>query len=389
MVLFRSHGEIVEQLLAEPISVASDFPPQLPPGSSALDLAGGHYVPLIDPISVDLPAPDVVHSPSQSAPETEVFGKLAYRTSPAYVAKLTDCLVMGNRFVVVTSDRRPLYESVPTYLGKKNPNWFNRDAGTLDRLFKLPVMEIDEPVALICNSNWRNYWHWHTQTLPNIALLRRAGLYPGKVKLLCCNPADWREISLSLLGVQPSDTIGDSVSRVFKIRELYYPSFLDKTNMWLQSPELLDTYQAIAADVRGRAPPQEGLELIYISRLDSKRRKLLNEIELSDALEKFGFVTVIPGEINYLQQVAMMRSARVIVAPHGAGLTNLAFAPKPSVVIEVIPSYWYSEAKSAFRVLAQLAGHRYCAVVSHDTNSETMDWKVDVDAVVAVARRFL
>ena len=296
---------------------------------------------------------------------------------------------MGNRFVVVTSDRRPLYEFIPTFLGKKNPSWFNRDARTLDNLFKLPVTEIDEPVALICNSNWRNYWHWHTQTLPNIALLRLAGLYPGKVKLFCCELTDWRERSLSLLGVQPAETTGDSEPRIFRVRELYYPSFLDKTNMWLQSPALLDTYEAIAADVRRRAPPEGGLELIYISRLDSKRRQLLNEIELSDALEKLGFVTVIPGEINYLQQVAMMRSARVIVAPHGAGLTNLAFAPKPSVVIEVIPSYWYSEAKSAFRVLAQIAGHHYCAVVSHDTNPQTMDWKIDVDGVVAVARRFL
>jgi capsular polysaccharide biosynthesis protein len=84
-----------------------------------------------------------------------------------------------------------------------------------------------------------------------------------------------------------------------------------------------------------------------------------------------------------------MRSARVIVGPHGAGLTNLVFAPKPGVVIEVIPAYWYSDTKSAFRVLAQIAGHNYCAVVSHDTNPQTMDWKIDVDAVVAVARRFL
>jgi hypothetical protein len=98
VALFRSHGEIVEQLLAEPISIASDFPPhQQLPGSSAIDLAGGDYLPLIDPISVELPAPEVTHLPPQPSAETEVFGKLAYRTSPAYVAKLTDCLVMGNR----------------------------------------------------------------------------------------------------------------------------------------------------------------------------------------------------------------------------------------------------------------------------------------------------
>jgi len=387
VVLFRSHGEIVEQLLAEPISAVRDFTPCA--GMSALDLLGGDFVRQLDPIPVNLPAPEVVHLPYQPAAIPEVFGKLDYQTAPAYVAKLTNCLVMGHRFVVVTSDRRPLYESIPTFLGKKNPRWFDRDQGTLDKLFELPLTEIDEPVALICNSNWRNYWHWHTQTLPNIALLRQVGLYPGNVKLLGCKLSEWRETSLSLLDVQFADAIRDNEPRVFKVRELYYPSFLDKTNMWLQSPVLLNTYQALAAEAQRRVPPQGEPERIYVSRLDSKRRRLLNEAALSDALERLGFVTIIPGEFDYLQQVTMMRNARVIVAPHGAGLTNLAFAAKSGVVIEAVPNYWYAEEKAAFRVLAQLAGHRYCAIVAHDTNPHTMDWNIDVDAVLDVVRRYL
>jgi capsular polysaccharide biosynthesis protein len=381
-------AEIAGWLLAPPVSLRRDFRPvSMTENGDARTLSNGEIALHPRPGPIRLPAPAVFHLPRPPDGRAEAFAAVEYDVAPPGVARLENCLVMGHRFVVLDSDRRPLEESIPTFLGARNPRWFERDVGTLERLAGRPVVDIDEPAALLANGNWRNYWHWHAQSLPNIDLLRRAGLYPG-VRLLGPELSEWRAASLDFLGVRREDVVADSGTRIFRLRELYYPSYLDKTQMWFQSPELIRCFDGIAAALRAEAG-DETPELLYISRLDSRRRRLVNEEELADALEALGFVAVIPGELDYRRQVAMASRARVIVGLHGAGLTNLVFSPLGSTVVEIMPEYWYKEEKSVFRVLAQLKGSKYSAIVSHRCDAATMNWRLDADAAAAIVRDHL
>ena len=73
-------------------------------------------------------------------------------------------------------------------------------------------------------------------------------------------------------------------------------------------------------------PPQRR-HCIYISREFAPKRRLLNEAEIQQVLEPYGFETYYLERMTFAQQVRLFYDADAIVAPYGAGLTNAIFAP--------------------------------------------------------------
>jgi len=73
---------------------------------------------------------------------------------------------------------------------------------------------------------------------------------------------------------------------------------------------------------------------VFISRTGATRRRLLNEETLWKYLEKAGFERVRMEGLNFIEQVKLMRETAVLLAPHGAGLTNMLFCPEGTHVVE-------------------------------------------------------
>ena len=92
-----------------------------------------------------------------------------------------------------------------------------------------------------------------------------------------------------------------------------------------------------------------GSDRLYISRRQAKQRRLKTEAELEARLRIMGFDILCLEEMTPAEQIAACRRARVIVAPHGAGLTNLVFAPDIELVIELIPIPIMSAASKIWR----------------------------------------
>lgn len=63
-----------------------------------------------------------------------------------------------------------------------------------------------------------------------------------------------------------------------------------------------------------------------------------------------------PEERTLAQAVETWRTASVAIAPHGAGLTNMIFMPRGSIVVEIIA---YGQTGRVYGALAQMMGHRY------------------------------
>jgi capsular polysaccharide biosynthesis protein len=78
-------------------------------------------------------------------------------------------------------------------------------------------------------------------------------------------------------------------------------------------------------------------ELVYISRNESSMRRVLNEDDVVPILRGLGFDIIRPGEMPLAAQIDRFRNARVIVAPHGAALTNLIFCRPGLTLIEIFP----------------------------------------------------
>lgn len=83
-----------------------------------------------------------------------------------------------------------------------------------------------------------------------------------------------------------------------------------------------------------------GLRL-YLTRGNVPRtRRYVQEPELLPALEQRGFLIVDPGTFSVQEQIDLFHAADVVVAPHGAGLTNITFCRPEARVLELFtPSY--------------------------------------------------
>jgi capsular polysaccharide biosynthesis protein len=129
-----------------------------------------------------------------------------------------------------------------------------------------------------------------------------------------------------------------------------------------------------------------------VARRDAARRVMVNEAELADALVRLGFRVVVPSELTAREQIAAFSASRIIVAAHGAALANLVFAPPGAFVVEVASAAIMH--MSTFRHLTRTLGQRLVTIVSDDydvtrpePNASHLDYRVDVDEVLAALRK--
>ena len=148
----------------------------------------------------------------------------------------------------------------------------------------------------------------------------------------------------------------------------YHPTLLRKAFARLGS----------AVDVRG-----ETHRRIFIDRRGSPLRQLTNEDELIAALSEF--VPVRLETLTVAEQIRLFRNADIIVAPHGAGLTNIGFSRPGTVVIELMMD---SYCNWCYRRLAALKAIRYRCVMGRCLDPDRVDaihfttWEVDKDELL-------
>ena len=94
--------------------------------------------------------------------------------------------------------------------------------------------------------------------------------------------------------------------------------------------------------------PSKKNNKIYISRRNAKWRKVLNEGDFSNHLEKEGFEIIDFENLTVLEQIKKIQSSNKIIAPHGSGLTNLIFDYKKNTTIEIIPKKIDDELKNIY-----------------------------------------
>ncbi len=93
-------------------------------------------------------------------------------------------------------------------------------------------------------------------------------------------------------------------------------------------------------------------EFLFISRKDTKTRQIENELELIHLLKKYNFkIETLDGK-TFEEQRNLFNKSKVIITMHGAGLTNLLFSAKNSLVIEITLDFlkknkdWFSKKNS-------------------------------------------
>ena len=110
-----------------------------------------------------------------------------------------------------------------------------------------------------------------------------------------------------------------------------------------------------------------GGELLFVSQSAAKQRRLLNQAELEEIAAARGFQSFEAHADNHEEQVRRFGEAEIIVATHGAGLTNLLFARPGATVLELFPE---NCVKSGYLWLATRMGLNYRGLLGEPGQSK-------------------
>ncbi|GGA21541.1 glycosyltransferase 61 family protein [Okeania sp. KiyG1] len=202
-----------------------------------------------------------------------------------------------------------------------------------------PVLELDEPTAFLSVRKEYNYCHWVLDLLPKIGLLQKSGLDLKNISKFVVSSQSERPFqreTLEILGI-PSEKIVESIKHPYiKAKTLIIPSLVPQlgrlVTMQGWACQFIKT-EFTNSEVRQKLDVSDR---IYISRKDAPSRQVINESDVAEFLSKFGIKSVTLTSMSVAEQALLLASAQVVIAPHGAGLTNLLFCNSGTKVIELM-----------------------------------------------------
>lgn len=178
-----------------------------------------------------------------------------------------------------------------------------------------------------------NYYHWLIDFFPRFHLLEKAGIPFRSTPIIVNNRLTHFQLeTLDLLGICREQMIEVDTGQVVEVGNLVIPAILSSNTFVAQ--EVLSWLRQFGLS---RLPNNHttGNRRLFISRADATVRRLINEEDVYAALEPLGFELFVPGAHSFIEQVEAFSIAECIVGPHGAGLTNLVFAPQNTVIIDI------------------------------------------------------
>ncbi|MFH1358884.1 MAG: glycosyltransferase family 61 protein [archaeon] len=190
--------------------------------------------------------------------------------------------------------------------------------------------EISGKVAILASAGG-GYFHWVFGVLPRIHLILKSGIRLDEIdKFVVSNRnTKFMKETLSYFGITEDKIIHSCKDFYIEADELIIPSlawYRNSIPKWA-----LDFLYSYSYNKNYQENPKN----IYISREDAKRRKIVNEKEILTLLEKKGFKKVILSSFSVNEQARLFNNAEVIIASHGAGLSNIAFCNDKVKLIEI------------------------------------------------------
>ena len=202
-------------------------------------------------------------------------------------------------------------------------------------------------IVSVHQPNWENYYHWMAECLVRLVLLKEVLDADSEVRALvpAAKAPKFIQESLDLIGLDEARLIRDRAGpqQRYQASEITYVDWSPPLSelaaeelaaLWYPPRAALQRVRRVLAEPH--PPVQERTHVLYLCRSYPEQvRGIAQESTLVDGLRRIvgAGLVVFTGKEPLRQQVELFRHARIVIGPHGAGLTNLLFcAPGTSVV---------------------------------------------------------
>lgn len=334
---------------------------------------------------------------------------------PIYMAEVSDFKVIGNAAFPIVQDKciQPQnfnpeeWETAEQGLGYCRVLADINLAGYLNLSART---NHDCKVISLIGNGAINYAHWLTEFLPQIVVLKQAGVDISQYRILVNAKSHPSQLeSLYLLGVQPAQLIKIEPFSLHHFPRAMWLSPL--ANVVFQRPNTLDGVGKDISSAPDRAiyHPQALLALrnvvldnlsaetriaqpdkIFVKRKRGNTinaRMLVNGDVIETLLAANGFVSVDPSNLHFMEQVTVFSNAKYIVATSDAAILNMLWAPVDSHVLVMMndtryANYWYfgNVAASIGQTLTYILGETLDAQLGGDIVHS--DFRIDPQAVL-------
>ena len=291
----------------------------------------------LEPGSVKLwpagPSETIIRELPQGAPaEHWVFRDQLHHEVPArFVLELRDGIVVGTEAATVTAGGVLDYETSA---------YFATTSWTQQPLFLKPRLPPIERVpgsllSMATRGTNYNYYHFLLDAIPTWGTLQDAmpGVEPDA--LYVNTHTRYHKQLLALAGLDHLPVVEPRAGHAVRAERLLVPSM---PNSHTVAPRWAIEW------IRARLRPGDLADKpkrVYLTRGHTRyTRCVVEEQKLTDRLTRQGFVVIDPGRHDVQEQIDIFAAAEVIVAPHGAGLVNVAFSRPGVRVLEMFaPRY--------------------------------------------------
>jgi len=266
----------------------------------------------------------------------------------AWVVPQKNSWMICNAIAIIDGDDRLVKELSREYPGEL-PGCKKYDANKhrIFELEELPELEkIDGTVAVLSGLSGNVYFHWMVDILPRLEILKIHGIDLKEIDWFLVNSYQqpFQRESLKILGIPEEKILESDRYPYVQAKQLIVPSFPGYLG-WLPSWGLEFHRRVFLERIKQERktenkPRNFYPERIYISRNNSRYRRVFNEEEVISKLSQLGFVCIEPESMTLTEQIAIFAHAKVIMAAHGSGLTNIMFCRPGTKVIELVsPNY--------------------------------------------------
>lgn len=197
------------------------------------------------------------------------------------------------------------------------------------------VLDDDTKYALI-HTKWSNYSFWITSSLVRLLMLHDSGK-----DFTLLYPEEWDNIAYiqETLKAFPDLKYKRIPAGVHvQVKNLLLSEVRPFTACF-NGDELRQVRDIFVSRIPAEYKTRTYPERIYVTRKKAKYRKVANEPEVIEMLDRYGFAVVDFDDMSFWEQVAQMRAAKYIVEIHGAGMANCIFCNQQVHIIELLHEY--------------------------------------------------
>lgn len=198
-----------------------------------------------------------------------------------------------------------------------------------------PVEHLDGTVlSLTTRGVATNYYHFLYDAVARYGIFEEAMPGASVDAVIVPHQLGFQRQLLELAGID-GRLVQPRAGHAFSAERLLVPS---TPNQDLTAPRWVVDW------LRKRLPARSSRDTprrLYLSRGQRPNsRRYVQEPELWPRLERRGFVMLDPGSLSVQEQIDVFHGAEIVVAPHGAGLTNITFCSPGAKVLEMFaPTY--------------------------------------------------